>query len=356
MSERLLPSLELRKFDPRTMPDNASCVIVAESQGGKTTLGIDLMSYKKHLPAWVLFSTSEGCSQRLSNTIPPSYTFPTFDLKVLEKVYNHQESKIKKYTRDRTEEERAKIPDDELPLKKRFVKNPCVGMYFEDCFSDSKVFSKPIVQDLFKNGRHRMLFTIMPCQYVMNLPIACRAQVKYWFILREDRPKIRKKLFTEIGGACRTEDIFNTIMDNCTSNYGCVVIDNLCKSPRIEDRVFWYRAKLHQPFKVGCKRYWKYHKTNYDDKKKDDLDPAEKEARLLLGRGRIGKKRRSMQNQYKCMDSQATQSQLHHRQKGCDLLTRPYQRPDLYQPSTIDDIIRGQNSTKQPKFKVTMCD
>jgi hypothetical protein len=284
-------AIQLKKFKPSKMSDNATCVIVAESEGGKTVLGIDLMWHKRHLPAWYLFSTTEACSGRLSQTIPPSYTYPTFDLDALAKIFKHQQAKIssEKYTRELNDEEKIKykgVPSDELPLDVRFKKNPCIGGYYEDCFASKKIFNQPLVQDLFKNGRHKMMFSILPCQYVMNLPIECRTQVKYWFILREDRPNIRKKLFAEIGGACGTFEVFNAIMDSCTNEYGCVVIDNRCKSREIADRVFWYKAAVHEPFKVGCARYWKFHKLNYQDTKTEAYDPYEDEARAALGRKR----------------------------------------------------------------------
>lgn len=279
------PQLQLRPFPVERMPDNAMCVIVAESEGGKTTLGVDLMWHKRHLPAWFLFSTSEGCSQRLSQTIPPIYTYPTFDLEALEKVYKHQEHKIKKYTRKRSEAERRRLPDDELPIEERFEKNPCVGGYYEDCFADKKLFNKPIIKDLFKNGRHRMMFSIVPMQYIMDLPLDCRKQVKYWFLLREDSPETRKKLFHQVGGACKTQEIFDEIMTQCTPNYGCVVIDNICKSKKIEDRVFWYKAKIRPAFRVGAARYWRFHSINFRDNS-NRTDPDVEEARAALGRQR----------------------------------------------------------------------
>ncbi len=282
-------SIQLKKFKPWKMSDDATCVIVAQSEGGKTVLGIDLMYHKRHLPAWYLFSTTEACSGRLAQTIPPSYTYPTFDLEALAKIFKHQQAKINSYERELSDEEKIKyknVAKDELPIEVRFKKNPCIGGYYEDCFASKKIFLKPLVQDLFKNGRHKKMFSILPCQYIMDLPIDCRQQVKYWFILREDRAEVRKKLFTHIGGACGTFDIFNAIMDSCTNEYGCVVIDNRCKSREITDRVFWYKAAVHEPFKVGCARYWKFHKLNYQEVKAEEYDPYEDEARAALGRKR----------------------------------------------------------------------
>lgn len=338
------PTLKLKRFDPYTMPDNASCVILAESGGGKTTLGVDLMHTKRHLPAWSLFSTSEGCSQRLSQTIPATYTYTTLNHAALTKIYNSQQRRMIKYTRKRSVAERRMIPDDELTITDRFVKNPCIGTYFEDCFNDKKVFNKPIVQDLFKNGRHRMIFSILPCQYVMDIPQACRPQVKYWFILREDRPKIRRKIFDEVGGACKTWELFNEIMDQCTNDFGCIVIDNLSKSPNIEDRVFCYRAKLHKAFRVGCRRYWKFHKKNYNGGAKA-RDPDAEEAKRMLGR----KTKRS-----RTMTSSPTASQVEHARAGLALVNEMRTRHNSGPPNINDYIRNGGGRKRPPMFNIEL--
>lgn len=42
-----------------------------------------------------------------------------------------------------------------------------------------------------------------------------------------------------------TFDVFCEVMDMCTDDYGCIVIDNTVNSARLEDRVFWYKAEPH---------------------------------------------------------------------------------------------------------------
>jgi hypothetical protein len=54
--------------------------------------------------------------------------------------------------------------------------------------------------------------------------------------------------------------MFNKVMDACTENYECIVLDNTSKSNKIEDCVFWYKARLHKNFKVGAPEYWQAHK------------------------------------------------------------------------------------------------
>ena len=62
-----------------------------------------------------------------------------------------------------------------------------------------------------------------------------------------------------------TYEIFSQVMDQCTSNYECLVIDNTTKSNKIEDMVFWYKADNHPAFKLGAPEFWQHHSRNYDN-------------------------------------------------------------------------------------------
>ena len=32
----------------------------------------------------------------------------------------------------------------------------------------------------------------------------------------------------------------------------------------MEDQVYWYKATMHDNFRIGCKKFWDYHDQNYD--------------------------------------------------------------------------------------------
>ena len=53
-----------------------------------------------------------------------------------------------------------------------------------------------------------------------------------------------------------TFEAFCSVLDSCTENYECLVIDNNTRSKQLEDRVFWYRAELHENFRLGGKEFW----------------------------------------------------------------------------------------------------
>jgi hypothetical protein len=55
-------------------------------------------------------------------------------------------------------------------------------------------------------------------------------------------------------------------MNSCTEGYDCMVLDNTSRSNKIEDCIFWYRAKPDRQFKIGSRELWDFHKKNYNSK------------------------------------------------------------------------------------------
>jgi len=56
--------------------------------------------------------------------------------------------------------------------------------------------------------------------------------------------------------------MFCQIMDQCTENYECLVINNNAKSNKLTDQVFWYKAEPHDDFKIGASSFWEYSEKN----------------------------------------------------------------------------------------------
>ena len=59
--------------------------------------------------------------------------------------------------------------------------------------------------------------------------------------------------------------MFCQVMDQCTENYECLVINNNAKSNKLVDQVFWYKAEPHANFRIGAPQFWKYSEENYSN-------------------------------------------------------------------------------------------
>ena len=102
-------------------------------------------------------------------------------------------------------------------------------------------------------------------QFALGIPPNLRGNIDYVFILRENYISNRKRIYDHYAGMFPTFEIFCQVMDQCTENYECLVIDNTSKSNKIEDQVYWYKASPHESFKIGAPEFWQHHSNNYND-------------------------------------------------------------------------------------------
>ena len=68
-----------------------------------------------------------------------------------------------------------------------------------------------------------------------------------------------------------TFEVFCAVMDQCTENYECLVINNNAKSNKLTDQVFWYKADNHDDFRLCSHDHWQYSASN-EERLKEDTD------------------------------------------------------------------------------------
>jgi hypothetical protein len=94
-----------------------------------------------------------------------------------------------------------------------------------------------------------------------------------------------KSIFDNYCSVFPSFEFFCQIMDQCTQNYECLVIDNTSQSSKIEDCVFWYKAEIHPDFRIGAAEFWAHSAQHYKDSNGEggmnDYDPNA--ARKLKG-------------------------------------------------------------------------
>ena len=60
-------------------------------------------------------------------------------------------------------------------------------------------------------------------------------------------------------------------MDQLTNDYTAIYTHNRTQSNKIEDCVYWYKAKQHPNFKFGSEQFQAYHVENYNVDYKDPI-------------------------------------------------------------------------------------
>ena len=115
------------------------------------------------------------------------------------------------------------------------------------------------------NGRHYKLLFILTMQFALGIPPNLRTNIDYVFILRENYVSNRKRLYEHYAGMFPTFEMFCQVMDRCTENYECLVINNNSKSNKLQDQVYWYKAEAHPDFKIGGPGYWEFNDKNFQE-------------------------------------------------------------------------------------------
>jgi hypothetical protein len=155
--------------------------------------------------------------------------------------------------------------------------DPRAFLILDDCLYDSKWTNDKNIRALFMNGRHLKMFFIISMQYPLGIPPNLRTNIDFIFILRENIVANRKRIYDNYAGMFQNFEIFCQVMDQCTENFECLVIDNTTKSNKLEDNVFWYKAATHSPFKMCNQQFWEMSKkigTEDENDKEDNYDPS----------------------------------------------------------------------------------
>ena len=244
-------NLQLRKFKPEKMADDKVCVFIGKRNTGKSTLVTDILYHKKHLPAGIVLSATEEGNHYYQQYIPELFIYGDYDREAIERVMDRQ---------------------------KRLVgagkRNCGAFLLLDDCMYDSKFMKDTCIRQCFMNGRHWKIMTTITMQYPLGVPPNLRTNIDYTFILREPYITNRKRIYENYAGMFPTFESFCQVMDQCTENYECLVMNNNAKSNKLQDQIFWYKAETHPDFKLGSREFWNISKDLASDDEDEVYDPA----------------------------------------------------------------------------------
>jgi hypothetical protein len=231
--------LNLRKFDMASIPDDNVIVMIGKRNTGKSVLVKDLLYYKQDLPAGAVISGTEGANEFYSKIVPPVFIHEEFKPGIVSKLLSRQRGLIER-------------------IKEGEVVDPRVFFIMDDCMYDHSWTRDKGIRALFMNGRHWKILYIITMQYPLGIPPNLRTNIDYVFILRENYRSNRERIYKQFAGMFPSFEAFCQIMDQCTENYECLVIHNNSKSNKLEDQVFWYKADMHEDFRIGNDRLWRF--------------------------------------------------------------------------------------------------
>ena len=259
--------LQLKKFDMASIKDDKVVVMIGKRDTGKSFLCKDLLYYHQDIPVGTVISATEIANCFYGNMVPPLFIHNEYDEEVIKRVLVRQTKVMNKFKKNESDNKNISFPKKNI--------DPRTFVILDGCLYDSSWTKSKFVRSLFMNGRHFRVFFIITMQYALGIPPNLRTNIDYVFILRENIVQNRKRIYDCYAGMFPTFEVFCQVLDQCTENYNCLVVNNNSKSNKLEDQVFWYKAESHPEFKMGSKELWNYHKNNFKGEETPALNREE---------------------------------------------------------------------------------
>jgi GTP-binding protein EngB required for normal cell division len=236
----------IKRFDMRKIKKESIIIILGKRNTGKSFLTKDILYYLRDIPIGTVISKTDHLCHWYDRFIPGMLIYKTYDPVVIDKLFKRQEKAL--------EENWA---------------NPYAFLLLDDVLSEAKQFTKdPRIDEIFFNGRHYKLLFILAMQSPMGIPPGYRTNIDYTFILKNTNGADRERIYKNYAGMFSSREEFEIILDNCTEDYGCLVIDNTSRSSKLEDQVFYYKAEPHDDFKMCSNKLWQINNSNYNSDNK----------------------------------------------------------------------------------------
>ena len=261
-------NFNIKRFDMKRIPQDAVVIFIGRRRTGKSTLVRDLLFHHQDMPLGTVISGTEESNSFYGKMIPPLFIHGEFNPIILANFVKRQKLIM------------AKIQKD-LHMQVKSRVDPRSFMSLDDCMYDDSWTHDKNIRYLFMNGRWLKAFFLITMQYPLGIQPALRTNVDYVFILREPYLNNRKRIYDNYASAFPSFEFFCQIMDQCTQNYECLVIDNTSQSAKLEDCIFWYKADVHSDFRIGAPEFWQ-HSASYYQAKEDEMNPYDPNAAKRL--------------------------------------------------------------------------
>jgi hypothetical protein len=259
-------NLELKRFDMKTIsfkPNEAKgpvIVLIGRRDTGKSFLVRDLLYYHQDIPIGTVISGTEEGNGFYGKLVPKLFIHNEYNTAIIENILKRQRGVLKQIKH-------------EMEQFKRSTIDPRTFVILDDCLFDNTWSRDKMMRLLFMNGRHWKVMLLITMQFPLGIPPVLRTNIDYVFILREPYISNRKRIYENYAGMFPTLESFCQVMDQCTENFECLVINNNSKSNKLQDQVFWYKADAHNDFKLGSKEFWDLSKQINDDDEEEQYDP-----------------------------------------------------------------------------------
>ena len=241
-----MAEIQLRKFNMNEITHDKVVVLIGKRDTGKSFLCKDLLFHHQNIPVGQVISGTEAANSFYASMVPKIFIHEEYKPEIISNILKRQKLMIEQ-------------------MKSNPNMDPRAFLILDDCIYDQSWIKDKNVRSLFMNGRHYKILFILTMQFALGIPPNLRTNIDYVFILRENYQSNRKRLYEHYAGMFPTFEMFCQVMDQCTENYECLVINNNSKSNQLQDQIYWYKADAHPDFKIGGPGYWEFNDKHFQE-------------------------------------------------------------------------------------------
>ena len=251
------------------IPEDAVCIFIGRRRTGKSTLVRDVLFHHKNIPLGTVISGTEESNDFYKKMVPPLFIHGQYTPGIVQNYVARQKLVMGKIMKEQQAGGQSRI-------------DPRSFLILDDCLYDDSWTRDLNIRYLFLNGRWVKVFFLITMQYPLGVPPVLRTNVDYVFILREPYLNNRKRIYENYGSAFPSFEFFCQVMDQCTTNYECLVVSNNTQSNKIEDIIYWYKAEIHGDFRIGLPEFWGHSAQHYRDSEEAEVNRYDPNAGVRL--------------------------------------------------------------------------
>ena len=257
--------IELSRFDINDIKDDKVVVLIGKRDTGKSFLCKDILYHHSSIPVGQVISGTEAANEFYSKMVPKLFIHEEYSPQIIQNILKRQKMMIEKCRESQNVDPRA-------------------FLVLDDCLYDNTWTKDKNVRSLFMNGRHFKILFMITMQYALGIPPNLRTNIDYVFILRENYVSNRKRLYEHYAGMFPNFEMFCQVMDQCTENYECLVINNNAKSNKLKDQVFWYKAEPREDVKLGSREYWDFSEQRLSQEGGGGMDDSMSQGKYVINK------------------------------------------------------------------------
>jgi energy-coupling factor transporter ATP-binding protein EcfA2 len=226
----------LRHFNKNRINNNNLLVIIGANSSGKTTLTKDILNIHKDIPSGIVICNNK----EKYNYIPPIFIHNKYDRSIIKQYIKRQNL----------------LTENEYDNRSFII--------LDDCLYSNSYYKDKYFLMLLESSNIYNYLCIINTQYFTKLNEKILNNIYYVFILKDDIEINRQRLYEQFKNKLNIQySVFVKLLNDYTSNYNLLVLDIKCNSMVIEDKLYWYKADIHNKLILCNEESWNYNNSNY---------------------------------------------------------------------------------------------